>query len=101
MKNFNAVIRTLLARIETVRNRSDWPPSATAVSTPVDSLYRVAPTRWGVAGPRAPEGTVASQARKGNVAAPPRQPGETDRPHRFRLELNVFSLPVPKGLPAT
>ena len=88
---FSRIIRSLLVRIralESSRPRT-WPPTAGAES----SLYRVAPTAWGVdpvsavPAPRAPETTVRS--------APPR------RRRRQRLEIPIFRLPAPRGLPVT
>ncbi len=92
----NHVTRTLLIRIRALqssRAKAPWPPTAAAVESP---LYRVAPTAWGV-GPVSP---AATQAPRGpEVAAvrtaPPR------RRHRRHLEIPIFRLPVPRGLPAT
>ncbi len=93
---FNHVIRTLLVRIRALqssRSKAPWPPTATAAEAPV---YRVAPTAWGV-GPVSPAATRAPRSPESAAVrtALPRQR------RRRCLEIPIFRLPVPRGLPAT
>ncbi len=114
---FATVIRTLLVRIRALQSSrpgNPWPPSATAGADSygprqrrasgtmvrqrrANLLYRVTPTAWGID----PAGNLpedASQSDGRELAArstPPR------RRRRRRLEIPIFRLPVPRGLPAT
>ncbi len=93
---FNHVIRTLLVRIRALqssRSKAPWPPTAAAVESP---LYRVAPTAWGVG----PVSSAATQAPRSPEIAAARTASPRRR-HRRRLEIPIFRLPVPRGLPAT
>ncbi len=94
MESFAAVVRTLLERIRAVQSRrsEDWPPSAAATAS--TSLYRVAPTAWGVASsdPTVPAAPMPAQDASRRDVMPRR---------RQSLEISVFGLPVPRGLPAT
>ncbi len=98
MDSFAAVIRTLLVRIRALQSSrpgNPWPPSAAAG---LDlSLYRVTPTAWGVE----PAGALpaAAPAPGGlEIIACCKPPGKR---RRRRLEIPIFRLPVPRGLPAT
>ncbi len=98
MDNFAAVVSSLLARIRalhTSRPGNPRPPSAAAVD--YSSLYRVAPTAWGLdPSGGAPDGELPAAT---STAAPtPTAPAP--KPRR-RLETAVFGLPVPRGLPVT
>lgn len=90
MQSFADVLRSLLVRIRALE------ASTPATPSPSDAraLYRVAPTTWGVAPadslPAIPE---TSDVIAGNATRAPRR--------RRRLEIPIFRLPVPRGLPAT
>ena len=95
---FASILRTLLVRIralESSRSRRPWPPSTDGAAG--GSLYRVAPTAWGVAAPSVVPEIPATTGEPviASHATPP-----TRRSQR-RLEIPVFRLPVPRGLPAT
>ena len=99
MENFATVVRTLLDRIRALRCcRSDnWPPSAAA--TAGTSPYRVAPTTWGVSPTgAAPPDPSAPDAPKPSMGTPHRT---ATRRRRRGLEISIYGLPVPRGLPAT
>ncbi len=96
MENFAAIVRSLLTRIRSLPTsgpRDPKPPVAPAVECP--PLYRVAPTAWGVD----PDGNVYID--KIPAAATIARAAMPRRRRRRRLETAVFSLPVPRGLPAT
>lgn len=110
MENFATVVRTLVARIrafEASRSGRNWPPTASATvdSSPVvgrdSAAYRVTPTAWGIA-----SGGEADRRSPTDRSSNPGSPGcrssdSQDRSARRRLELTVFELPVPRGLPST
>ncbi len=99
MKNFASVLRSLLVRIrafEASRSGSPWPPSAATGGE--SSLYRVAPTAWGVQPASVPETEPTAAATPGAERVAARRVPARKRRH---LEIPVFSLPVPRGLPAT
>ncbi|MEM7353846.1 MAG: hypothetical protein AAF657_23805 [Acidobacteriota bacterium] len=100
MENFAAVLRTLLARIrafEAARAGRDWPPSGDA-ATAHDTLYRVPATSWGLSELDSAEPASTTDRMKTAEGAPS-EPG--DRVNRRGLELTVYGLPVPRGLPST
>ncbi len=87
---FADVIRSLLVRIralETRRPEAPRPPSR--------SIYRVAPTTWGVAPPSVAPADPAA------TGAPDATARRTAARKCRRLEMPIFRLPVPRGLPAT
>ncbi len=92
---FATIIRTLLVRIrafEASKSGNLWPPSAATGG----ELYRVAPTTWGVK----PAGDTANESTPSAAGAMRRDqtPAST---RRRRLEIPIFRLPVPRGLPAS
>ena len=94
MESFAAVVRTLLHRIRAIqathRLPGEWPPSAAAMSDrPHGRLYRVRPTAWGVDASESTGAVRAAQHQEPRSAA------------RRGLELTVYGLPVPRGLPST
>ncbi len=96
MENFAAVVRSLLVRIRAYQaSRAETRPSSAAAE--VSGLrYRVAPTMWGVGG----AGGDGDRIEAAGAVARPLAPA-TARRRRRPLELTVYGLPVPRGLPAT
>ena len=95
MESFAAVVRTLLHRIRAIQDSHPWPPSAAAIHDRAPgSIYQVRPTAWGVDTPEA-----SGRERR----TPVREPAgvEPRSAARRGLELTVYGLPVPRGLPST
>lgn len=99
MESFAAVVRTLLSRIRAIQdsNSGQWPPSA-AATVSSGAIYRVRPTTWGVenAGGSPREAASEPSGRSARSASASTYTGT-----RRRLELTVYGLPVPRGLPST
>ena len=111
MENFAAVIRTLLARIRTAeaaKSRRNPPPTAPAViDSKAHSRYRAATTTWGVVDAEVESTTADSPIEpesKPSIAGSLPPASETysasRRTHRS-IELTVYPMPVPRGLPST
>ena len=95
MDNFAAVIRSLLARIRALETSPPGSPRSPVAASDESSRYRVPLTMWGVAPlddtpPSEPSDTTTSTR---TISTPARR--------RRQLEVPVFRLPVPRGLPAT
>lgn len=102
MDSFATVIRTLLARIRDFQNgrcHHRWPPSGSAGATTTDR-YRVPPTAWGVTPPE-PASREPRDLTAGHGASAPDDRGPMLRGSSRPLELTVYGLPVPRGLPTT
>ena len=84
MESFAAVVRILLQRIRAVQDSHPWPASAAAVN---DRL----------AGVDEPDTSAPNRRTPGREAA-----GDARQPaSRQGLELTVYGLPVPRGLPSS
>ncbi|MEM7583990.1 MAG: hypothetical protein AAF560_11455 [Acidobacteriota bacterium] len=102
MQRFADVLHALLQRIRAVPNKLPRERHTCP-------LYRVATTSWGCEDqpPAAADPRTASNPRSSGVTSS-REPSETtgsrrELPHasRHSLELTVYGLPVPRGLPST
>ncbi len=99
MESFATVVRSLLVRIrafQASRSGNPWPPSAVVGGDA--PIYRVAPSMWGLRGAGAKTG---DEVIAGTAASPSARPATRRHASRRPLELTVYGLPVPRGLPAT